>query len=541
MTNPETRYRILVTDEIDQEGIALLTAVTQFGVDVLPTMPEAELLPRIGDYDAIVGRSATRITEPLLRAGTRLRVVGRAGVGVDNVAMDAATALGVAVINAPAGNTVAVAELFFASLIGLLRHVPRADQSMHEGRWERSQLLGGEIKGKTLGIVGMGRIGGEIATRARAFGMTVVGYDPYIARERFDGLVVFRCAMLDELLDASDILTVHTPLTDETRGMIGRDQLARLRAGAVVANLARGGIVDEPALAEALRSGHLGGATVDAYTREPLRDDHPFRHAPHMLLTPHIGASTDQAQRNVAVDVCAAVRDALLNDEYSRSLNVAESGGDWQALQPAMRLVRRAAAVARAMLADRGAPAISSVTLRLGAELAPARGPLLAAAALGALEGVVERERLNIINARSVATSRGIELHYAEAGIPPHGRAAEVRLTADGGELRVGGVAALDAPPRLTRIGDFHVDVAPRGTLIVLTNRDVPGVIGHVGTALGAANVNIAEYHQARLAQGADALAVISIDGTVTEPVRRALLALPDVRSATAVHFDGDG
>ncbi|MDE3150798.1 MAG: phosphoglycerate dehydrogenase [Gemmatimonadota bacterium] len=540
MTFSRTPFRILVTDEVDQEGIALLQAVPEFRVDVVPTLPEAELLGRVGDYDAIVGRSATRISEPLLRAAKRLRVVGRAGVGVDNVDMDAATALGIAVINAPAGNTVAVAELFFAVLIGLLRHVTRADQSMHEGRWERSHLLGREIKGKTLGVVGVGRIGGEVSVRARAFGMTVIGYDPYIAQDRFDALQVRRCATLDELIAACDILTVHTPLTDETRGMIGARELAALRPGAVVCNLARGGIVDEQALADALVSGHLAGATVDAYTREPLRGDHPFRAAPHLLLTPHIGASTDQAQRNVAVDACAAVRDALLNDEYSRSLNVAESGGDWQALQPAMRLVRRSAAAARALLADRGARAISRVELRLGDELARGRGPLLASAALGALEGVVAEERLNVINARGVARSRGVELHYAEAGLPPHGRAVEVRVTADGQEARVGGVAAIDAPPRFTRIGSFHVDVAPRGTLIVLSNRDVPGVIGRVGTALGAAGVNIAEYHQARLAQGAEALAVITIDGTVSDEVRRTLLALPDVHSATVIPFGED-
>jgi D-3-phosphoglycerate dehydrogenase / 2-oxoglutarate reductase len=530
-------FRILVTDEVDPEGVAVLQAVPDFVVDVVPTLPESELLARIGDYDAIVGRSATRISEPVLRAGRRLRVVGRAGVGVDNVAVDAATALGIAVINAPAGNTVAVAELFFGSLIGLLRHLPHADASMHEGHWERSQLMGGEIKGRTLGIVGVGRIGGEVARRARAFGMTVVGYDPYIAPDRFDSLQVARCATLDALLEVADVLTVHTPLTDETRGMIGSAQIARLRRGAIVANLARGGIVDEQALADALRSGRLSGAMMDVYTREPLPAVHPFRGAPNLLLTPHLGASTDQAQRNVAIDACAAVRDALLNEEYSRSLNVAEAGGDWQALQPAMLLVRRSAAVARALLAERGARAMSSITLRLGAELAPGRGPLLAAAALGGLEGVVECERLNIINARAMAQSRGIELHFAETGVPPHARAAEVRVAADGDEMRVGGVAALDAPPRFTRIGQFHVDVAPRGTLIVLANRDVPGVIGHVGTALGAAGVNIAEYHQARLAQGAEALAVISVDGAVGEPVRRTLLAIAEVHAATVVEF----
>lgn len=534
------RFRILVTDGVDQEGTALLAAVPEFQVDEVPTLPEEELLARIGAYHAIVGRSATRISEKLLRAATNLKVVGRAGVGVDNVALDTATALGVAVINAPAGNTIAVAELFFASLIGLLRHVPRAHQSLREGRWEHAEFLGGEIHGKTLGIVGVGRIGGEVAVRAHAFGMALLGYDPYVSDERFDGLRVRRCVTLGELLDACDVLTVHMPLTDETTGMIGRTELARLKRGALVANLARGGIVDETALIEALRSGHLGGATVDAFTKEPLKGDHAFRDVPNLLLTPHIGASTAEAQRNVAVDVCAAVRDALLNNDVSRSLNVAEAGENWQALQSAMLVARRAAAVARARLADQGAPVISSITVRLGPELAQGRGPLLAAAALGALEGILERGRLNLINARTVATSRGIELRYAEGGVPPHARAVEVRLTAGREEMRVGGVAALDAPPRLTRIGDFHVDVAPRGTLIVLTNRDVPGVIGHVGTALGDARLNIAEYHQARLAQGGDALAVISVDGAVGDDVRRALLALPDVRTATVVQFGAE-
>lgn len=535
-------FRILVTDDIDPEGVALLTAVADFTVDEQPTLPAAALLARIADYDAIVGRSATRITDALLRAGTRLRVVGRAGVGVDNVAIDTATALGIAVINAPAGNTVAVAELFFGVMLALLRHLPQAQQSMRDGRWERTEFLGTELKGKTLGIVGVGRIGGEIAIRAHAFGMELVGYDPYVGDERFTGLRVQRATSLDDVLASADFLTVHTPLTEETRGMIGATELARLRSGAIVANLARGGIVDETALAAALRAGHLAGAALDAYTKEPVVGDHPFRTLANVILTPHLGASTAEAQRNVAVDVCAAVRDALLTHELSRSLNVAESGGDWQALQPAMLVARRAASLARAMLAGRGARAISSIALKLGPELAPGRGPLLAAAAVGALQGVVEIERLNLINARAVAQSRGIELQYAEGGAPPHPRAVEVCITAGGDSVRIGGTATIDAPPRFTRIGEFHVDAsipAAHGTLIVLTNHDVPGVIGRVGTALGDAHVNIAEYHQARLAEGGEALAVIAADGAVPDGVRRTLLALPDVRSATIVTFGG--
>ena len=530
-------HRLLVTDEIDPDGLALLRAVPSFVVDEVPTLPADELLRRIADYDAIIGRSATRISEPLLRAGTKLRVVGRAGVGVDNIAMDIATELGIAVINAPAGNTVAVAELFFGVIIGLLRHLPRAQQSMHEGRWERSALMGSEIRGKVLGIVGLGRIGSAVATRARAFGMEVIAYDPYIPEERFVAMQVRRMATLDGLLAESQFCSVHVPLTDETRGMIGAAELAKLRRGAVVANLARGGIIEEAALVSALRAGHLGGAAVDAFDKEPLAGEHALRNVPSLLLTPHLGASTVEAQRNVAVDVCEAVRDALLDGELSRSINVSGGPDDWRALQPALLVARRIASVARARLADRGARAVDGITLKTGPDLVASRRVLLAAAAAGALEGAVEHDRLNLINARAIAAARGIELSVAEGGDAPHPRAIEVRVHAGSEQLRVGGVASGDGPPRLTRIGPYHVDVAMKGQLVVLTNKDVPGVIGRVGTALGNANVNIAEYHQARLAQGGEALAVIAVDGNVGAAVREVLLGLPDVLTATVVQF----
>ena len=306
-------YRVLVTDEIDAEGVALLSAEPRIVVDEVPTLPKDELLARIADYDAIIGRSATRISAELLEKARKLKVIGRAGVGVDNIDLDRATSLGIAVINAPAGNTIAVVELFFGTVISLLRHIPRADTSMHAGRWERSALLGSELRGRTLGIVGLGRIGGEVATRARAFGMSVVAHDPYISQSRFEALRVQEIDSLDTLLEQSDVLTVHTPLTDETTGMIGKREIARLPRQSIVVNMARGGIVDERALLEALGNKHLLGAVVDAYEKEPLAADHPLRALPNVLLTPHIGASTTEAQRNVAVDVCMAVRDALLS------------------------------------------------------------------------------------------------------------------------------------------------------------------------------------------------------------------------------------
>lgn len=535
--SPLVSHRLLVTDEIDPDGLTLLRAVPSFTVDEVPTLPADELLRRIGDYDAIIGRSATKISEPLLRAAKKLRVVGRAGVGVDNIALDVATTLGVAVINAPAGNTVAVAELFFGSVIGLLRHIPRADEAMHAGRWERAALMGTELKGKTLGIVGLGRIGSAVAIRARAFGMDVVAYDPYIHEDRFALHQVRRLSTLHALLDASQVCTVHVPLTDETRGMIGAAELARLRPGALIANLARGGIIVEEALAAALTSGHLGGAVLDAYDKEPLTGAHAFRSVPRLLLLPHLGASTAEAQRNVAVDVCESVRDALLDGELSRSINVGGGPEDWRSIQPALIVARRVASLARACLADRGSRALDSVTIKVGPELASASRVLLSAAAAGALEGAVEHDRLNLINARAIAAEHGIELSVSEGGTPPHPRAIEVRIRAGDDELRVGGVAAVDATPRLTRIGRFQVDVALRSPVIVITNHDVPGVIGRVGTALGNAHVNIAEYHQARVAQGGEALAVIAVDGPVGTAVREVLLGLPDVVTATIVQF----
>ncbi len=531
-------HRILVTDDIDPEGVALLEAVPEFQVDVVPTLAPKDLLERIAVYDAFVGRSATRISEELLGHATKLKVIGRAGVGVDNVAIDKATELGIAVINAPAGNTIAVTELFFGALIGLVRQIPAAVHSMTQGRWDRSRLMGTELKGRTLGIVGVGRIGTEVSRRAHAFGMDVVGYDPYISDDRFAALRVRRAAALDDLLGAADVVTVHTPLNDETRGLIGADELRRLKPGSIVVNMARGGIVDDDALLEALRANHLRGAVLDVFAAEPLPADHPLRTAPNVVLTPHMGASTQEAQRNVAVDVSEAVRDALLSGELSRSLNVAAvSREEWFELQPSLEVAERAATVARALLADRGYREIRRLSLRCGPDAIGGGDMLLAAATVGVLSRVVETDRLNLINARTLAEMRGLELSVKESERLEHPNAVEVTLAAGAAEVTVQGVAAPGTQARLTRIDGFHVDVPPRRTLIVLTNKDVPGVIGRVGTLLGEARINIASYHQSRLAQGGDALAAIAVDDPVPPDVCKRLLQLPDIRSATVVSF----
>jgi D-3-phosphoglycerate dehydrogenase len=535
-----TRFRVLVTDEVDPRGVELLRAEPALDVDERPTRPWQELRGEIGDYDAFVGRSATRLPADLLREAKRLRVIGRAGVGTDNIDLSAATALGIAVINAPSGNTIAVAELFFGALLAFVRHLAYAFESMRAGRWDRSDLLGTELSGRTIGIVGLGRIGGEVATRARAFNMTVVAYDPYVQQERFDLYRAARAESLTDLLARADVLTVHTPLTDETRGMIDAEALGQLPRGAIVANFARGGIIDESALATVLAGDQLAGALLDVYTTEPLPADHPLRAASNVLLTPHLGASTEEGQRNVAVDVCIAVRDALMSGQLSGAVNLA--GVDrarWRDLRGALYLARQEAAIARAMLAERGTKAPEQLTLHFGRQFVGADSLLGSAAAEGLLAAIMNNDRVNIVNARERAVERGIAIATVPLSPTDDAQAVRVTVSGSGRQLSIGGTATPGAPPRITRIGDFKVDVAPRRTLIVLTNADVPGVIGQVGTVLGGAGINIAEYHQARMTQGGEALAAISVDGTVSEQVRRRLLEVSSVRSATVVEGDG--
>jgi D-3-phosphoglycerate dehydrogenase len=531
-------HRVLVTDEIDPQGVQVLRDSPGILVDERPTLPPDKVIQIIGEYDAIIGRSATRISADLLAAGKQLKVIGRAGVGVDNIALEAATSLGIAVINAPAGNTIAVAELFFGALLAFLRKLGTANQSMREGRWDRSALLGSEIKGRRIGIVGLGRIGGEVALRARAFGAEVAAYDPYIQQSRSDALRVERIEQLEDLIRRSDILTVHTPLNDETRNLISAKELRLLPTGAIVANLARGGIVNEDDLIAELESGRLGGAVIDAFNKEPLAADHPLRSLTNVFLTPHLGASTVEAQRNVAVDVCIAVRDALISGELSRSLNV--PGGDtpeWSEIQTGLTLATQATSVARAILSSRNTRAISGIELACGSGLIGFRKPLLAAAAVGLLRDIMDEQRINLINAAEIAAARGIRLSGADTPLTGDPWQIEVNVSGEKDSACVAGVARPGTGPRLSRIERYEVDVQPRDTLIVLTNKDVPGVIGRVGTLLGAANVNIAEYHQSRLEQGGDALAAIAVDGTIDDQLRQKLLALPEVRSVSVVKF----
>jgi D-3-phosphoglycerate dehydrogenase / 2-oxoglutarate reductase len=376
-------------------------------------------------------------------------------------------------------------------------------------------------------IVGLGRIGGELARRARAFGMHVIAFDPYVAAGRFEELGVERAERLNDVLDRCDVLSVHTPLTPETKGMIGAPELGRLPRHAIVLNLARGGIVDEAALTDALTAGRIGGAALDVFSKEPLAADSPLRRMPNVLLTPHLGASTNAAQRSVAVEACVAVRDALVTGDLSGALNAAGVGGaGWGELRPLVLLADRLGRLGRALVPG----GLGALELRYAGPREEAPRLLLLAALQGVLRDVVDRRAINLVNAQHVAEERGMETAWTHVGKRGElGEEIELRLEGGDRSIRVGGALLGETHGRIVRIGAFRVDVAPRGTLVVLRNRDVPGVIGRVGTLLGEAGVNIAEYHQARLQVGGEALAAISVDSRIPAEVIDRLCELPEI------------
>jgi D-3-phosphoglycerate dehydrogenase / 2-oxoglutarate reductase len=420
--------------------------------------------------------------------------------------------------------------------VSLFRHVHVADRLMRDSKWPRSQLGGLELRGRTLCIIGVGRIGSEVARRGKAFGMQMVAYDPYVAETRFEELGVDRAATLNEALERADVVTVHVPLTEETQNMIGAAELARLHQRAVVLNYARGGIIEEGALVEALRTNRIMAAGIDVFAREPLAPDHPIRSLPNVLLTPHLGASTAEAQKSVAIEACAAVRDALLTGDLSGALNASGVGGTGMTgLRPLFSLAERLARLGRALL-----PAgISAMELRYSGPREDAPRALLMAALQGALRDVVEHRNINLVNVQHVAAERGIETAWTRvAAQTDFSEEVELRMESGDRAIRISGALFGESLGRITRIGAFRVDVAPTGTLLVLRNRDVPGVIGRVGTLLGDEGVNIAEYRQARLQMGGEALAAVTIDSKVPPAVLERLASLPELFDVKQVEFD---
>ncbi len=525
--------RVVLADSVSPEGVELLDAAEGLEVIDRSGADRAELEAALADAAAVVVRSSTTVDGALLDAAPRLRIVGRAGVGVDNIDVEEATRRGIAVLNAPGGNTISTAELTLGLLLAAARRIPAADRSVRSGAWDRGAFRGRQLQGMRLGVIGVGRIGSEVVQRARAFGMTVAVHDPYLPPERAEDLGVERME-LDALLRASDAVTLHAPLTDETRGMIGPDRLAVMKEGALLVNAARGGLVDEEALAAALREGRLGGAALDVYEAEPLPDDSPLRDAPNLVMTPHLGAATSEARREVALEIATGVRDALLEGDLRAALNAPRiEAGQRGRVEPVLELGRRLGLLASEITGRR----CRGLAICYAGPHDEILRPLAAAAAEGFLSPTVDRP-LNLVNALYLASERGIEVTRSRVREESdYANYVELAVTGDT-EAIVGGALLGEGHPRLVRIDDFHVDTVPRDTLLVVRNRDVPGVIGEVGTRLGAAGVNIAEYHQARRAAGGDALAVITVDQPVSEVVLEELAGLANVTAVRQVRFD---
>lgn len=529
------KYRVVIVDPISPSGLGPLVDDRNFEVVERLGLKGQDLADALIDADAVIVRSASRITRESLAGAQRLRVIGRAGVGVDNIDVDAATERGIAVLNAPSGNTTSAAELAFALLLALARRVPMADRSMKDGLWDRKSLGGIELNGKTLGLVGAGRIGAAVARRAKAFGMKVVAYDPYLTAERAESLDI-ELGTLDGVLERADVISLHVPLTDATRNLLGVTQLRKMKPNAFLVNAARGGVVDEVALHRALTEGWIAGAALDVFAEEPPGPDHPLRSLTNVVLTPHLGAATIEAQENVAIEIAAAVRSALLYDDMTRAVNAPAIGGEaMRRLRPLLDLTERLGRLIQA-LAD---GPVRRVDLRYSGNADGALRPLTSAALIGVLKGVVGRNVVNFVNAIHVAEARGISTGTTLLGAhADYHEYVEVEAATAGGFALAGGALLEAIHPRIVRIGQFRVDVRPRGALVVLRNRDVPGVIGTVGTVLGRAGANIAEYHQSRLIQGGEALAAISIDGWLDGDILEELRGVPEILDVKQVNLE---
>lgn len=522
----QTNYRVLVSDALSDVGLAPLRSESTIELDLQPTLSAEEILAVIGDYDALLVRSRTQVTASLLQAGKRLRVVARAGTGVDNIDLDAATQAGIIVVNAPTGNTIAAAEHTVAMLMALARNIPQADAHIRAGNWQRARFLGVEVEDKVLGLVGLGRIAQEVSRRAQGLGMRVVAYDPYVTSEYAEQRGVSLMS-LDALLQESDFVTVHVPLSPGTRHLIGAAELARTKAGVRILNVARGGIIDEAALVAAVESGHVAGAAIDVFETEPLAADSPLRTHPNIILTPHLGASTVEAQERVAVNAAQQVVDVLCGRPARYAVNAPIiPPAELDFLVPYIDLAQRMGQILR-KLEDQG---ISQVELTAHGHLADFDLAYVRAAAIqGLLTGVVE-DRVNLVNAAYLAERRGMNLMERKQHQHTFRYESLITLRATSGEKRwtVRG-AVLQQVPNIVSINDLWVEFQADGHLILTSHRDRPGIIGRVGALLGAADINISFMHVGRRGPRQEAIMVLGTDEKIAADVHRSMEQLDEI------------
>ena len=517
-------------EELKEPGWTIVTA-DQVGENLSKHLESA---------DALIVRSAVQADEALLSHATKLRVVGRAGVGVDNIDLDAATRQGIAVMNTPGANAVAVAEHTLGMMLAMARHLCRADALMHAGKWEKKSLQGSELRGKTLGVAGLGRIGMEVARRARAFGMEVVGHDPFVsvAVAKEQGI---RLASLDDLYAAADYITLHVGLTPQTTGMINQAAIKKMKKGVRLVNCARGELVHEADLVEALKRGHVAAAALDVFTEEPLKQS-PLMAMENVILTPHIGGATHEAQEAVGVQIVQQVREYLKHGVIQNAVNVPSvSAEEYAEMRPYIALAERMGA----FLAQISEGSIEEISLRYSGHIAEWKTDLIRNAAIKGILNQSVDEKANLVNAASLAETRGLrvhEAHKAKASTGGAGSVLSILLKSSKEEHMVKGAVLRGTAPRLLHIDDIDVEAPLERDLIYLRNRDVPGVIGKVGTILGEAEINIADFSLGRRStetsgEPREAIAVVHVDGPVPDGVLKKLEEIPAVRQAKAVRL----
>jgi D-3-phosphoglycerate dehydrogenase len=533
MPGGQPASRVLVSEPLSDTGLAVLRKAG-LHADVKTDLAREALLAAIVDYDALIVRSATQVDRELLTAGKKLRVVGRAGVGLDNVDVKAATERGILVVNAPSGNVVSAAEHTIALLLALLRRIPEAQNSLKSGEWKRSRFVGTELQGKTVGLVGFGQVGARVAARLKPWHVTLLTFDPYITPERAAELGV-TSVTLEELLSRSDVVSLHTPVTPETTGMLGEKRLGLMKKGAILVNCARGALVDEAALVKALGTGQLAGAALDVYREEPPKDYSLMKH-PKVLCTPHLGASTVEAQDRVAVETVEMVVEALAGSPFVAAVNLPfPPGGDPHSALPWMRIAGQ--------VGEFLGQALYEAPKGIAVSLAGVPDAYQKACAVAAVKGVLTpfcAEGVNLVNASAQARMRGIAVSEAAVREEPGGYAnlVKVSVTTAKGERSAAGTLFGDRLGRIVAVDGLPIEFNPEGTLLVITNRDVPGVVGRIGTLLGERGVNISDLGLARGREGR-AAAVVKIHRPDGAPIGadlvQAVARLEGIESARLV------
>jgi len=530
-----TSPRILIADDVSEAGLEPLRAAG-FTVEKKVGLSFEELRTELAVSDGLVVRSETKVTADLMEAAERLRVIGRAGVGVDNIDVAAATARGIVVMNAPDGNTITTAEHTIALLVALARNVPQANSSVKAARWERKRFIGAELRGKTLGIIGLGRIGRAVAERAAALGMKIVAHDPFLSSEPSRDFEV-ETATLDEVFTRADFLTIHTPLSQETRGLINTETIGKMKSGARIINCARGGLVDEAALYEAIKSGKIAGAALDVFEQEPPPADHPLLQLDEVIATPHLGASTTEAQEAVALTVAEQMRDYLATGALRGAVNMPVLGAkELGTLQPYLDLAEKLGRFQAQLIEG----AVSQVRLEFAGELVDLdAAPVTRAFLAGLLRHV--SARVNVVNAFVIAEERGISVTTSYVRGSEAVSAIRTSVVSASGEQTASGSVFKTAEGyregRITRINGFRIEAIPRGYMLVMQNRDVPGVIGRVGTILGEKGINISAFHLGRRERGGEAMALIAVDAALESATVADLLQFEPIISVRQIEL----